>query len=159
MEKVSIVKAKSYENAYLSVKKSIDLIGGLDVSAKKVLLKINGLSAKQPEAAVTTHPEIVRAVIRLVKENGGVPVVGDSPGLQSFESVIQKNGVMQVCKDENASWLELDDPVEMKNPHGMIIKSFWISKKLQEFDMLINLPKLKTHSLCGMTLAVKNLFG
>jgi uncharacterized protein (DUF362 family) len=83
--KVSLVKCPSYDMPAVdsSVRRAVELLGGIDKFVKpgmKILLKPNLLSARTPDRHVTTHPEIVRAVIRLVKAAGGIPVLGDSPG-------------------------------------------------------------------------------
>jgi uncharacterized protein (DUF362 family) len=85
MAKVSLVRCPDYDTARVceAVKRSVDLIGGMGSLVKpgmKVLLKPNLLSARLPEEGVDTHPEVVRAVARLVKEAGGEPSIGDSPG-------------------------------------------------------------------------------
>src|SRR4030042_2621202 len=94
---VSIVKCQDYdEDKVLSgLRQSIDLIGGIQTFVKKgsrarlgakprVLLKPNLLYGKSPENAVTTHPSIVRGMIQIVREAGGVPFIGDSPSVGSL---------------------------------------------------------------------------
>ena len=81
--KVSIVRCSTYkkEEVFQRVKEAIDLIGGIENFARpgnRVLLKVNLLSAKPPEKVVTTHPEVVRAMVKLIKEKGGVPIIGDA---------------------------------------------------------------------------------
>ncbi len=65
------------------LREGIDEIGGMGrfvKSGQKVFLKVNLLMKKPPEEAVTTHPAVVEAVVRLVQEAGGIPIIGDSPG-------------------------------------------------------------------------------
>ena len=86
MPKVSIIRCENYDTdkVFDAVKRSVDLVGGIESFVKpgmKVLVKPNLLSARPPEDAVDTHPEIVRAVVRLVKSANGVPAIGDSPAL------------------------------------------------------------------------------
>ncbi|GHT58477.1 hypothetical protein AGMMS50222_07120 [Endomicrobiia bacterium] len=83
MTKISLVKCDDYSKADNAVREAVNLIGGVSVfvrPSERILIKPNLLSPKDPSKAVTTHPEIVRAVIRLVKEVGAVPLVGDSHG-------------------------------------------------------------------------------
>jgi uncharacterized protein (DUF362 family) len=85
MEQVSIVKCDNYQQrqVYESLSKSIRLLGGMERFVKpgmRVLLKCNLLMRKKPEEAATTHPEVVAAAARLVKEAGGHPIIADSPG-------------------------------------------------------------------------------
>lgn len=88
MEKVAVVKVDSYDYNSDDVEKGInevlDLIGGIEKyinPGERVLIKPNMLEAVPKELSVTTHPEVVRAVIREVKKAGGVPVLGDSPAM------------------------------------------------------------------------------
>ena len=80
MATVSIIKA-TYSDP--EIETLLAPFGGMEQFVKKddkVLLKVNLLSAKEPEKAVTTHPEFVRAVAKAVKRAGGKPYIGDSPG-------------------------------------------------------------------------------
>ncbi|GAH24409.1 unnamed protein product, partial [marine sediment metagenome] len=86
LSQVSIVKCSDYEQERVdkAVKESLALIGGLGKIIKvgqKVLLKVNIISAEPPERAVTTHPALLRSVIKLVRERGAEVVVGDSSGV------------------------------------------------------------------------------
>ncbi|MBI4447517.1 DUF362 domain-containing protein [Candidatus Woesearchaeota archaeon] len=157
METVSLVECKSYGEAEKAVKKSLSLIGGMEHFVKKgdkVLLKANMLVGKPPEAAATTNPEIIRAVIKEVRRVGGVPTVGDSPPLGNIVRVARKCGIAQLCKELGVPLLELDEPIENRK-----VRHFMISNKLKKFDVIINLPKIKTHSLLTYTGGVKNMFG
>ena len=84
--KVSVVKADNYniEIVDKAVNDAVNLIGGWQNFIKKgdkVLIKPNMLTNVTPEKAVTTHPEVVRAVIKAVKNIGALPAVGDSQEL------------------------------------------------------------------------------
>ncbi|HAO94174.1 MAG: hypothetical protein A2X99_04615 [Deltaproteobacteria bacterium GWB2_55_19] len=164
MSQVSITRCTSYEiqEVYRAVKESIDLLGGMDrfVSmGERILLKPNLLAGKPPETAVTTHPEVVRVLIRLVKEAGGVPVVGDSPGLGAAMKVADKCGVGPVCREEGVELVDLKTLVVAENPGGRTFKRLEVAKEALDCDGIINIPKLKTHAQMFLTLGVKNLFG
>jgi len=161
---VSIIKCDKYELSEVerSIEKSINLIGNLkDFIHKgdKVLLKPNMLSPKEPDKACTTHPIFLKAVIRIIKKAGGIPSVGDSPAIHTANRVASASGIARICKEENVQLIELKTPFKIKNPNGKIIKSFVVAKEITQFDKIINLPKLKTHSLTLITVGVKNLFG
>ncbi|MFZ5626704.1 MAG: DUF362 domain-containing protein, partial [Bacillota bacterium] len=86
--RIAAAAVNSYE--YKEVEKGIEEVlacfGGIEAlirSGERVLIKPNMLEGLPPERAVTTHPEVVRAVIRQVKRAGGIPLVGDSPGIGS----------------------------------------------------------------------------
>lgn len=125
---------------------------------QKVLLKPNLLAAKSPERAVTTHPEIVRAVIHSVQKAGGVVSVGDSPGIGSPRQVAQKSGILEVIESTGAHFAPFEESVKIR-PEGGTFQELEIARDILDADLIINLPKLKTHQMMGLTCAVKNLFG
>jgi uncharacterized protein (DUF362 family)/Pyruvate/2-oxoacid:ferredoxin oxidoreductase delta subunit len=155
--KVSITKCKTYERieVELAVRKAFGLIGGIGVFVRKdekVLIKPNMLSARMPEDGVCTHPEVIRAVIRLVRECGAVPCIGDNPGgsISSAEAY-EGSGLALLAKEEGVELKEIKD---VKVINGIPIAAYFF-----ECDKIINLPKMKTHCLMGLTGAVKNMYG
>ena len=161
---VSILKCNNYDGEliYETLKKSVDILGGMSSFIKKgetVLLKPNLLFAKGPEKAVTTHPSVLYATLKLVKEAGGRPLVGDSPGIGNAVKVASKAGIKEVCDKLNVSIIDFKESVEVDNPGGRTFKNFTIAKEVRDVDCIINLPKLKTHAHMFLTLGVKNLFG
>jgi len=159
---VSIVRCGNYDSdlVYEKVKESIDLLGGIHSFVKpgeKVLIKPNLLKARPPDAAVTTHPEVVRAVIRLVRQAGGAPVVGDSPGIGEEDDVLRRVGILEVMEEEGAFLADFTECAKVQG-HGRF-RYVEIAKSAVDADAIINLPKLKTHGMMVMTGAVKNLFG
>jgi uncharacterized protein (DUF362 family)/Pyruvate/2-oxoacid:ferredoxin oxidoreductase delta subunit len=164
MPAVTIVRCENYEKSALSsaLKKALDLQGGMSKFVKsgdKVLLKVNLLSARSPEKCVTTHPDFVKEVARLVKAEGGMPFIADSPALDSFKRVSAKTGMDSVAGSLGLEVLELSNPIPVRAPEGALFKNIEIASQAIEADVVINLPKLKTHSQMLLTLGVKNLFG
>ena len=168
---VSLVKCPTYDNSNIeaAVEKVLGLIGGIKSYVKpgdRVLLKINLLTGDVPEKAVTTHPAIVRAMIHQVKAKGGIPQVGDcsghegAPNPKRYFASCRSSGIMQVCEEEDTEILHLSaESVDVKNASGRIFKIFTLSKQVLQADVLISLPKLKTHGLTLFTGGVKNNFG
>ncbi|MCK4994657.1 MAG: DUF362 domain-containing protein [Candidatus Omnitrophica bacterium] len=155
--KVSIIRCNSYniEGLYAAVKKSIDLIGGIENFVKrgqKVLLKPNLLKKAKPEEAVTTHPEFIRAVIKLVKTQTDNIFIGDSPGgTVRAQAVYEFCGIEKVAREEKIQLIGFNSIVKKDNiPFAKII---------DEVDVIISMPKFKTHNLAMITAAVKNVFG
>jgi len=107
---------------------------------------------------VTTHPELVRALIRLVREAGASPVVADSPaGALRVAGVWEKTGFRALCETEQTPLLNLEQaPVETFTCDGI---RYAIARPVLEADLVINVPKVKTHSLTLFTGAMKNLYG
>lgn len=125
---------------------------------QKVLLKPNLLAGKPPEKAVTTHPEIVRQVILLAQAAGGIVSVGDSPGIGTPESVARKCGILQVVEETGARFAPFVESVPVKVSEGTF-HQLEVAREVLDAEVIINLPKLKTHQMMGYTGAVKNLFG
>ncbi len=156
--KVSLIRCNSYnsQDVYDAVKACVDLLGGIGSivrSDARVLIKPNLLGAKPPESGIDTHPEVVRAVISLVKEAGGYVQVGDSPGgsVKKMADVYAISGIGQVCQEEGVEIVNFDQ-VKM-------IKGIPIAKAPLEADVFISVPKFKTHELMILTGGVKNVFG
>jgi uncharacterized protein (DUF362 family)/NAD-dependent dihydropyrimidine dehydrogenase PreA subunit len=161
---VSIVKCQTYDEKEVqkALRRSIDLIGGIDSFVKKgdrVLLKPNLLYGKSPEKAVTTHPSVVKGMIQIIQEVGGIPFLGDSPGIGSAKRVAEKAGIKEVADSLGCPIVEFNRPVLPPERKGKVFKNFEIDQSVFEADVMINLPKWKTHAQMLLTLGVKNLFG
>lgn len=158
-KRVAILSSPEYKKCREKISEGLDLIGFDEtLRGKKVLLKVNLLSARSPESCVTTNPLFVRAVAELFLGRGAEVSVGDSPASVSTSVAGYASGISQVCKELGIPLLDFDDPVQIVFDEGTY-RSFLISKPVLETDLLINLPKLKTHALTRVTLGVKNLFG
>ena len=161
---VSIVKCQNYDEGKVldALRRSIDLLGGTQTFVTKgsrVLLKPNLLYGKSPEKAVTTHPSVVKGMIQIVRQAGGVPFVGDSPSVGSLMRTAEKAGIKAVANEMKCPLVEFNKPVLPPKGGGRIFKQLEIDQTVLEADVIINLPKFKTHSLTLLTLGVKNLFG
>lgn len=136
-------------------------LGGMSYYVKagqKVLLKPNLLAGKAAEKAVTTHPEIVRAVIELAQAAGGIVSLGDSPGIGSPENVARKCGILEVVETTGVRFAPFEESVKIRSNNGTF-QELEVAQEILDADVIINLPKLKTHQMMGLTCAVKNMFG
>jgi uncharacterized protein (DUF362 family)/Pyruvate/2-oxoacid:ferredoxin oxidoreductase delta subunit len=167
---VSLIRCDDYtrEKTYLAVKQSIELLGGLErfVSpGQRVFLKFNLLLGSPPGKCVTTHPEIVYSVARLLKEYGCDVILGDSPGSgQPYtEAVLKKNYLasgFDVISRELAIPLNYDTgSQEIPAPDGKMVKRFCIINPALDADAIVVVSKAKTHTLTFLSAAAKNLFG
>lgn len=158
---VSIVKCASYEPALVqeSARRAVDLLGGISVFVRpksKVLVKPNLLMAVEPDAGVATHPEVIRAAIKLLKTIDCKIIVGDSPSvwgnqIEDVGEVYERTGAKRVCIEEDVELVEFDK----RRWRG----KFPMAACIDECDFMVNIPKFKTHGLTLLTGAVKNLFG
>jgi uncharacterized protein (DUF362 family)/Pyruvate/2-oxoacid:ferredoxin oxidoreductase delta subunit len=144
-----------------AVRAAVGAAGGIAAfvqPGQTVLLKPNLLTDMPPDAAITTHPEVVRAAIRLVKEAGGTCLVGDSPAsVIKQERVWERTGMGALCEEEDAELitLEVGGAREFREERQV----FDIAQRVLDADVVINLPKVKTHVLTSLTCAVKNIYG
>ena len=155
--KVSIIKCKTYRPSEVqpAVARAFELLGGISSFVKKgekVLVKPNMLSGKPPEHGVNTHIEVVRAVVKLIKECEAFPIIGDNPGgSTSPRQAYESSGMSSIANEEK---IELAEVKDVKVVRGMPIASYFF-----ECDKIISLPKMKTHNLMILTGAVKNMYG
>ena len=143
-----------------ALQRLLEPLGGMAAFVKpgmRVLLKPNMLAGKPPEAAVTTHPVLVAAVVRQVRDCGGIALVGDSPGIGGFAAVANRTGIGPAAVASGASLVPFEETVRIAGQG--VFKQLEVAKVYYEADLVINLPKLKTHEMMGMTAAVKNLYG
>jgi len=167
--RVSITRCRTYDpdTVRLAVASSLEPLGGMGKfveKGQKVLVKPNLLASRAPEAAVTTHPAVVQAVVEEVQRAGGVAVIGDSPGGRntgsSYERLLKRTGMMGVVEATGCEWVSFDDSVvDMQAPDAQSFKRFTVGKAVTDADRIIVLPKLKTHQLTYYTGAVKVLYG
>ena len=162
MFQVSLQRVEQYERGVVDagLSRLLEPLGGMGRFVKpgeRVLIKPNLLSAKPPEAAVTTHPELLRAVIEQVQAAGGIALVGDSPGFGSVRRVAERSGMLRVIEETGAQFVPFTEAVPVAGTGTF--REFELARPYLEADRLINLPKLKTHEMMTLTCCVKNLFG
>jgi uncharacterized protein (DUF362 family)/ferredoxin len=128
-----------------------------DVRGAQVLIKPNFLAPAKPERALTTHPLVLRAVVEYVLAKGGHPLVADSPGIGSFERLLREGRYGEALSglDVRIKPFRRTVAVDIGGPFGRID----LAREAVEAEVVINLPKLKTHAMMLLTLGVKNLFG
>jgi len=161
-------KCSSYdrEEVCRAVENAIEAAGGLpDLAGKRVLLKPNLLSDAGYEKAVSTHPEVLYAVGKLVVAAGGILLIADSPGAgilytpRVMKRVYQKCGITQVAGDLGVSMEYETGSEERPYPEGKVMKHFTVIDPACEADVIISVCKLKTHIFTQFSGAVKNTFG
>ncbi|NDJ19576.1 DUF362 domain-containing protein [Myxacorys almedinensis] len=159
---VSLLHATSYDLTHLraSLETLLAPLGGMSAFVKpgdRVLLKPNLLTGARPTKECVTRPEIVYCVTQLVREAGGEPFLGDSPAFGSALGVAKANGYLPLIE---ALKLPI---VEMKGKRYETVSADFnhllLSKEAMEADVVINLPKVKSHMQLTLTLGTKNLFG
>lgn len=165
MVEVSIVKCNSYDHAEKAIIKAMELIGGIESIVKpgdKVLLKVNLLLPASPSAAITTHPKMVAAMIRILNSIDCEIWVGDSSGgIGLTEKSLEVSGIKSAAEDFGAKTINFDyvKTHKIDIPNGTVLKEIHVAKPVMDADVVVSMPKLKTHALTLYTGAVKNMFG
>ena len=159
MSKVYIRKAE-YDYTILKplVFDLMDSIAG-DLIKKwsRVVIKPNLLAAATPDMAVVTHPLIVKAAAEYVISKGVRPQISDSPAVGSFEKIIKVSGIKDALEGLDVEYKEFKEFVAVDV--GKPFEKIEIAEDAVNADVLINLPKIKTHTHMLLTLGIKNLFG
>ena len=169
MEETQVYAAScpDYGQAEGAIRALVEQMGGMGRFVRpgeRIVLKANLLRAAPPESAICTHPAVVEAVAKLVKEAGGTPVICDSPGgalhkEAVLRSLYEKTGMAAAAAAAGAE-LSIDSSTRTVSlPEGKVLRQAEIITPVAEADGVIDLCKMKTHVLMSMTGAVKNLFG
>lgn len=159
---VAFTRVPTYDRAALDRALSVLLEpwGGMAHFVKpgdRVLLKPNLLTGSRPTQECVTRIDVVAAVARQVQAVGGKPFLGDSPAFGSARGVALANGYGPLLAELNLPVIEFQGKryaVESEN-----FDHLRLAKEALEADVVINLPKVKSHIQLTLTLGVKNLFG
>lgn len=165
MSNVAAYLCANYDdNEVLSaVTRAVNAAGGLDwvTPGMRVAVKVNLLNGSKPEDAVTTHPAVACAVVKLLRDKGADVVVGDSPS--GAMSAARLNSVYNACGmrrvEEFGAALNYDLGQKEMHFNGKSLSEFQCCSFVADADAIINVCKLKTHGMMGMTAAVKNMYG
>ena len=169
MEETQVYAAScpDYGQAEACIRTLVEQMGGMGRFVRpgeRIVLKANLLRAAPPESAICTHPAVVEAAAKLVKEAGGTPVICDSPGGALHKEAVlrnlyEKTGMAAAAAAAGAE-LSMDSSTRTVSlPEGKVLRQAEIITPVAEADGVIDLCKMKTHVLMSMTGAVKNLFG
>lgn len=163
--KVIVLSCDSYEEEriYTLLKRGLKELGGIGAlinKEEKILLKPNLLKKAEVEKAVITHPVVVGAFARILREEGYENIVlADSCGHGTTKQVIQGTGMDTYLEKYQIPTIDYTKGVHVENPDGVQAKEFILPKELLEADCVISLSKMKTHALERITGAVKNSYG
>ena len=166
MVDVSIARCESYDEAEVTaaLRAVLEPIGGLDWvrPGMKVAIKANLVTFMKPESAATTHPAVLIALVKLLRERGAEAVVGDSPGglyNAAFVGRVYAATGMKLVEQAGAQLNRNFGELQAEFPEGKAAKRFTYTAWLDDADGIIDFCKLKSHGMMSMSAAVKNLFG
>ncbi len=164
--KVSIVNCDSYDQEQVdeAVKNSLQNINFEIKPKQKVLIKPNVLGQHPPEDHVTTHPSVIEAIVKIFKEADCEVIIAESSGFYKeggTNKALEISGMKKVADKHNIPLINLETkPIEqIEDKNAVVYKNPHISSEIFKADLVVNAPKLKTHTLMKYTGAVKNLFG
>jgi len=162
MSTVSLIRADSYDRQRLraSLETLLEPLGGMGAFVKRgnrVLLKPNLLTGGRLGKECITRPELVYTVAQLVQEAGGKPFLGDSPAFGSAWGVAKANGYLPLMEELNLPIVEFHG--QRYETTSTTFNHLRLCKEAMDADVVINLPKVKSHAQLTITLGVKNLFG
>lgn len=163
---VALTPCETYadEAVEAALDRVLSALGGLDwVSRGMVVgIKANLVSAMRPEACATTHPALLCALTRRLCERGARVIIGDSPGgiyTAAFVGHVYTASGMDACVAAGAELNHNFGQREVAFPEAKVLKTFTYTAWLDECDAIINVCKLKSHGMMGMSAAAKNPFG
>ena len=163
--RVALGQCPSYADDVLAcLRETWDAAGMPDVRDKRVFVKPNLIDAIEGYP-ITTAPQVVAAVVDLLRERGaGEIAVGDGPGFRRDALPVAKAaGLTEVLIQRQVPFVDLnyDDPRPVVAKDGWFphLREIWLPRHVREADLIISVPKLKTHHWAGVTLSLKNLFG
>jgi uncharacterized protein (DUF362 family)/NAD-dependent dihydropyrimidine dehydrogenase PreA subunit len=169
MSKVAIVKVVN-ENVEGAVRKAIELLGGIDEFVSdfdEILLKPNLLIApenKEVRDKIRTDPRVLEAISKMIIEEGKQVIIGDSSAAGhdgGTREALKYSGYLEIGErydSVDVRSLEKNGPINV-DVQGKKLRKVNIAKDIIDAQAIINVPKMKTHSMTLYTGAIKNLFG
>jgi uncharacterized protein (DUF362 family) len=160
---VAILPASRYDQPLKdTIARGIRLCG-LDVKGKRILLKPN-LVEFDPKGVINTHPAVIEAAIDSFRSLGAAQVVvAEGPGhRRDNEYLLSASGLYDVIQEHRVRYVDLNTDNVRATPLRSSftdLKQLYLPESLYNADLLVSMPKLKTHHWVGVTLSLKNMFG
>ena len=161
---VSIVPCSNYEICENAIRKALKDINFEIKENSKVLIKPNVLGGHSPELAVTTHPKIIESIVKICLEKKCDITIAENSGFYldgGTNKALEVSGIKEVADKYDIKLINLEQ-IKIKkiiDDKAEIYKELELPEIIFEQDLIINVPKLKTHTLMKYTGAVKNLYG
>lgn len=163
LSRVAVLSAKSYDVALKDVIVRGIKLCNLDVKGKKILLKPN-LVEFDPKGVINTHPAVIEAAVDSFRTLGAAQVIiAEGPGhRRDNEYLLTASGLYDVIKEHRVRYVDLNSDDVRPTPLRSSFTNFqqlYLPNSLYDADLLVSMPKLKTHHWAGVTLSLKNMFG
>lgn len=163
--RVILMPCRDYdeEEIYRQLQAGIRLLGGLEgliEKREKILLKPNLVRKAEVDRAVITHPAVMGALARILREEGYENIIcGDSCGIGTASRTMAGTGMERQMEKYGIPATDFSHPVKVDYFQGHQAKQFVIAQDALDADAIINVCKMKTHALERVTGAVKNMYG
>jgi uncharacterized protein (DUF362 family) len=160
---VAILSATAYDDGLVEIVRRGLRLFDLPIAGKRVVLKPNFVE-HDPNGVVNTHPALVAAAIEAFRRAGARHVVvAEGPGhYRDTEHLLTATGLHAVLREHRTRYVDLnnDDTRAVRvGSHYTGLRHFHLPETLLDADLLVSMPKLKTHHWAGVTLSLKNMFG
>ena len=165
-ERVFVAKNQRYDGRLDATIREGLLSTGFDagwVRGKRVLLKPNLVEPTRAIPHMTTHPSVILSAAEVFRQWGAEVTVGEGPGhVRDTESALEESGVGEALDSGQLAFADLNfEEVRWTKNLGRKskLKGFYFPRSVCEADLLVSMPKMKTHHWVGMTASMKNLYG
>jgi uncharacterized protein (DUF362 family) len=160
---VAILAARSYQASLADIIRDGIRLFKLDVKGKRILLKPN-LVEFDPRGVINTHPAVIEAAISSFRSLGAREVVvAEGPGhRRDNEYLLTASGIYDIINEHRVRYVDLNtDDVRLTKLLSSFtnLEQLYLPESLFNVDLLVSMPKLKTHHWAGVTLSLKNMFG
>ena len=154
------VAITSGEDVYSATVGALDLLGfSRNVEEEMVLIKPNLTNNSSPQSGIITSPESVRAILERISSSR--IIIGEGSGDSSAKLVFKTQGYEELAREFDAELIDFDEGevAEKVLTESFFKKRIPFAQSAVEADFIVSAAKLKTHSLAGVTLSMKNMFG
>jgi uncharacterized protein (DUF362 family) len=159
---VKVTRAPSYSQDLYDTMRRVLAEHRLNVRGRRVVLKPN-LVEFEPESAINTHPMLVHATLEAFRELGANVAIAEGPGhRRGTLDLADSAGYFETIPgfEDLFTDLNLDEVSRVNLPHPVSrLRSLYLPHTVLASDLLVSMPKMKTHHWAGAKLSMKNLFG
>lgn len=163
---VFVAKGQRYDGPIEQTIRDGIVACGLDrqwIAGRRVLLKVNLVEPTRTAPHMTTHPAMVLAAAEVFRRWGAEVVIGEASGhMRDTEMALVESGLAPALEDAQLQFADLNyEEVAWVENAGRAskLKGFFFPRPAVEADLIVSMPKLKTHHWVGMTAAMKNMYG
>ncbi len=162
ISRVAVLAVKAYDQPLKDVILRGIKLCALQVKGKRVVLKPN-LVEFDPKGVINTNPAVIEAAIDAFRTLGAEVLVAEGPGhRRDNEYLLSASGLYDVVREHKVSYVDLNTDDVRSTPVRSSytrFKQLYLPETLFNADLLVSMPKMKTHHWAGVTLSMKNLFG